>query len=146
MMDGDLLRSKVDPSVVVDPKAVARVVEEVFPEALGVWIYGSFADGTARRGSDIDIAILPERPLDAWNLHTRAVDVAGRLGREVDLIDLRRVPLLLRFEVASKGVRVAARDPITCDHWEISTIGLYQQFYAELKDRLQDIRERGAVL
>ena len=54
----ELLRSAVDPTIAVDPKEVGRAVEAVFPEALGVWIYGSFADGWARQDSDLDIAVV----------------------------------------------------------------------------------------
>ena len=86
-----MLRSQVDPAIAIDPALVGRVVEELFPEALGVWIYGSFADGSARADSDIDIAILPGAPLDSWSRFERAQDVAGELHREVDLVDLTRV-------------------------------------------------------
>jgi hypothetical protein len=36
MPSRELLRSKADPRVAVDPAEVGRVVEEIFPEALGV--------------------------------------------------------------------------------------------------------------
>lgn len=140
-----MLRSRVDPSIAVDPDEVGRVVEELFPEALGVWVYGSFADGYARRDSDIDIAILPDRSIDAWDRHERAVEVASRLGREVDLVDLRAAPILLRFEALAIGHRVAARDDLACDRFESLAIDMYQQFYAEQRERFAEIRKRGRV-
>ena len=141
-----LLRSKVDPSIAVDPAEVARVVEEIFPEALGVWIYGSFADGSARKDSDVDIAILPERPIEVdWDHFGRVGDLVSRLGREVDLVDLRRVPPLLRFEVFQSGVRVAARDPTACDFFETAAVSGYQRLNVERHELLQAIHERGTV-
>jgi predicted nucleotidyltransferase len=142
----DLLRSAVDPTIAVDPKEVARVVEEIFPEALGVWIYGSFADGSARADSDLDIAVLPDRPLKMdWDDLGRFGDLTLRLGRDVDLVDLRRVPPLLRFEIFSSGVRIAARDPAACDFFETAAISGYQRLNVERRDLLDAIAARGTV-
>ena len=91
----NLLRSRAGPKIAVDPAQVARVVEEVFPEALGVWIFGSYAQGRARRDSDLDIAILPDRPIDAWQRIERAQDVAVGVHREVDLVDPSTERLLM---------------------------------------------------
>ena len=73
-----LLRVHGDPTVAIDPVAVGRIVEEIFPEALGGWIYGSFAHGRARRDSDLDIAILRTDPLIPGKRTERALDVGAR--------------------------------------------------------------------
>jgi predicted nucleotidyltransferase len=140
-----LLRSKADLSVAIDPKEVGRVVEEVFPEALGVWIYGSFADGWARKDSDIDIAILPDSVLDSWDVFERAQDVAGRLHRDVDLVDLTRVSDVLRHEVFGRGIRVAAREPLVCDRFEVTSMAKFLELNDSMRDWLREIRERGTV-
>jgi uncharacterized protein len=145
MSPDDLLRSKVDPSIAVGPAEVARVVEEIFPEALGVWVYGSFADGSARRDSDVDIAILPERPIDSWSRFERAQDVASRLHRDVDLVDLNVVSDLLRYEAAARGIRVAARDPERCDQFEVASMAKYLDQRHMLRGWMQDIRDRGTI-
>jgi predicted nucleotidyltransferase len=140
-----MLRSRTDPTIAINAAEVGRVVEELFPEALGVWVYGSFADGYARPDSDLDVAILPDRPIDSWDRHERAVEVSSRLGRTVDLVDLRTVPLLLRFEALRIGKRVAARDPLACDRFESLMLDMYQQYYAEQRDRFADIEALGRV-
>jgi uncharacterized protein len=140
------LRSKVDPSIAVDPAEVAQVVQEIFAEALGVWVYGSFADGGARKDSDIDIAILPERPIEVdWDYFDRVGELVSRLGREVDLVDLHRVPPLLRFEVFQGGVRVAARDHVACDFYETAAVSGYRRLNEERRELLQEIGRRGTV-
>jgi predicted nucleotidyltransferase len=138
-----MLRSEADPTVAIDPAEVARAVEEVFPEALGVWIYGSFADGSARKDSDLDIAILPDRPLDGWDILERAVDV--RVGRDIDLVDLSVVSDLLQYEATARGVRVAARDPVRCDLFETAALSKWLDQRRMLRDWMSDIRERGTV-
>ena len=139
-----MLRSQIDPTIAIDPALVARVVEEIFPEALGVWIYGSFADGSARTDSDIEI--LPEAPLVYdWDYLARLGDLASRLSRATDLVDLRRVPPLLRFEVFQAGLRIAARNPTACDFFETAAVSAYQRLNVERRDLLQEIRQRGTV-
>jgi predicted nucleotidyltransferase len=142
-MTDRMLRSRLDPAIAIDPDEVGRVVEAAFPEALGVWVYGSFATGDARRDSDIDIAILPDRPLDSWERHERAVKL--RLGREVDLVDLRLAPPALRFEIFDTGKLVASRDPLACASFETTSISAYQRLNAERRELLSAIRERGTV-
>ncbi len=146
-MDEDrlVLRSNVDPAVAIDARELARTVEELFPGALGVWIYGSFADGYARRDSDVDVAILPERPLDAWERHERAEEVASRLGRDVDLVDLRAVGTVLRFEITTRGLRVAARDPFSCDLFETAAMAMFQRLQESQREHLEEIVARGSI-
>jgi predicted nucleotidyltransferase len=122
----------------IDPEALARRVEAVFPEAAGVWLHGSVADGTARPDSDVDIAILPDRRIDPLDLLGRAQEVAAGLGREVDLVDLWRVSTVLRFEVVTGGRRIAARDPFACDRFETATIGMYQDLLIEVREHLAE--------
>jgi predicted nucleotidyltransferase len=141
----NLLRSRAGPKIAVDPAQVARVVEEVFPEALGVWIFGSYAQGRARRDSDLDIAILPDRPIDAWHRIERAQDVAVGVHREVDLVDPSTVSDLLRYEVASSGVRVAARDPERCTLFELASMTKFFDQSLMLRGWMQDIKDRGSV-
>jgi predicted nucleotidyltransferase len=139
MKDDGLLRSTVDP------RAVARIVEEIFPEALGVWIYGSFAQGRARPGSDLDIAILPDRAIDSWDKFERAQEVASRLGHDVDLVDLRRVSPVLRFEVVTRGMRAGARDPYACDVFETAALTMFQRLNEGQREHLAAIKARGTV-
>lgn len=140
-----LLHARGDTRAPLDPAAVGRVVEEVFPEALGVWIYGSYAQGRARRDSDLDIAILPDRPIDAWERIERAQDVAAGVHREVDLVDLSTVSDLLRYEVVAHGIRVGERDSERCDLFELASMSKFYDQSLMLRDWMQDIKARGTV-
>lgn len=122
----------------IERDALARLVEAAFPEAVGVWLYGSFADGAARADSDVDVAILPDRRIDPLDLLDRAQRVADRLEREVDLVDLWQVSTVLRFEVVTAGERIAARDPLACDRFETAAIGMYQDLLIEVRDQLAE--------
>ncbi|MFO1037633.1 MAG: nucleotidyltransferase domain-containing protein [Geminicoccaceae bacterium] len=146
MATADLLRSDVDPRVVVDPAAVAKAVETIFPEALGVWIYGSTAERSALKESDLDVAILaPRRIVKDWDYLDRVGELGAAVRRNVDLVDLRAVPPALRFEIFSNGLRIAARDPIACDRYETTAVSAFQRLNFERREIFDAIRERGTV-
>ena len=76
-----------------------------FPQqrVLGAWLYGSQARGEARAGSDLDLAVLCDGPLDPVALFDASGRLAARLGTSVDLVDLRRAGGLLRVEATHRG-------------------------------------------
>jgi predicted nucleotidyltransferase len=85
----------------VDPvPALAGAVADEPDVDLAV-LFGSAARSTARRNSDLDVAVLgPEAP---ERLAALAVSLSRRAGRHVDLIALDTASPLLRFEVARTG-------------------------------------------
>jgi predicted nucleotidyltransferase len=71
--------------------------------------FGSVAAGSAQPGSDIDIAVRADRPLDAERKMVLIAGIAGLTGRPVDLVDLARIGEPLRGEVL-KGQRLFGSD------------------------------------
>jgi len=130
----------------IDEALIARVVQEVFPEAWGVWLYGSFAHGRARRDSDLDIAILPDRPIDPTDRWRRSELVSSRLPKTVDLVDLRQVGTVLRFEVVTGGRRIAARDPDRCDIFETAVVAMFQRLNEGQREHIDEIYARGSIV
>lgn len=74
-----------------------------------VVLFGSAAKGRARPRSDLDIAVLGDRPVDLDALYLVLVP---RLGTDhLDLVDLSRAGPLLAFEVARHGRLLFERTP-----------------------------------
>ena len=66
-----------------------------------VMLFGSVASEAVHPRSDIDIAVLCEKPVDILSLTNRVIRLLGR--DEVDAVDLRRAAPLVRFLVATRG-------------------------------------------
>jgi predicted nucleotidyltransferase len=111
-------------------------------ELLGAWLFGSQASGRARPDSDVDIAVLADRPLTLDERLSLQLEVESALGKErVDIVDLRCATPILRFE-AMQGVRVFVRSPdkvavfssLVGREYE-SDMALIQRGYRDRKDR-----------
>jgi len=65
-------------------------------------LFGSEARGRARRDSDVDVAVVAP----GVDLHDLAGDLSGRLGRDVDVVDLDQAFVPLLVEVVAHGIVV----------------------------------------
>jgi predicted nucleotidyltransferase len=77
-------------------------------------VFGSRAAGTAREGSDVDLAVWADRDLDEWRLR-------GELPEIVDLLDLRRASEGLAGRVAMTGMLVLDDNPAVRIRWQAET-------------------------
>jgi len=73
-------------------------------------LFGSMADLRARSDSDVDIAVAAGRALSADEKLALIGQLAERLGRPVDLIDLQTVGEPLLGEIIRHGRRVLGTD------------------------------------
>ena len=78
------------------------------------WLFGSQARGTARPGSDVDVALLftgePERwPAKRWELEAR---LSTLLRRAVEVVPIERAPADLVRRVLRDGHLLLDRDPV----------------------------------
>lgn len=82
------------------------------PEVRLAVLFGSVASGREHPASDIDLGVdlAPAAPASPV-LQKLKVDLARATGRLVHLVDLRKAPPLLRFEIAREGVVLVERKP-----------------------------------
>jgi uncharacterized protein len=104
------------------------------PDVLLAIVFGSVAAGVAGRESDIDLAILAERPLDVERRITLIRRIAEATGRPVDLLDLRETGVPLLRTILREGTTLLCRDRAARDR-------LTSRMLADVEDLLP-LRER----
>ena len=79
-------------------KAITQVLRR-HPWVRAAWVFGSVADGRVRPSSDLDVAVLGDKPLQAEQKSMLIRRLAQAVGRPVDLIDLQATqgPLSAKF-------------------------------------------------
>jgi uncharacterized protein len=129
------------------PEAETLVYTElhkVFPNALGIYAFGSRVQGTANAQSDLDLAVLVAGYGAPLQLFEMANQLADKLGYEVDLLDLRAASTVMQYQVITTGRCLWAKDV---------QAGLFEAFILSSKtsldearaELLNEIREDGAV-
>lgn len=119
------------------------VLLAALPDALAIYVYGSFAQGDEWPQSDLDLAVLLPPGQDIPDLLGLMSQVSERAGRDVDLVNLRRVGDVLRREVLHSGRVLHASNPDAVLEWEASSMSRYARYREEVRDILEDFRRTG---
>ena len=95
---------------------------EAEPDVVVAYLFGSRARGTARAGSDADVAVLLADDADP---HARHVELSAALGPDVDVVVLNHAPVALGYRVLRDGVVLVNRDDhARVRHW-VRTVDRY---------------------
>ena len=114
-------------------------------DVVAVYAFGSRAEGTAHAGSDLDLAVLAARPLDAVDRFEAQEALAAALGLDVDLVDLRSASTVMRAEVLRTGRVLHDAGPVARAFWETAALSAYALLNEERRGILEDVRRRGRV-
>jgi predicted nucleotidyltransferase len=90
------------------------------------WLFGSEARGQARAGSDLDLALLFAGPVDPLALFEARLAAGAALGRDVDLVDLRRAGAALGMQVLRRGILVRDELPAERTRWAMTLPSRYE--------------------
>lgn len=123
-------------------------VEEIrrsFPEVKGIYVFGSIVSDFFNENSDLDLAILLNKPADPLLIWEVAQNIAYRINRDVDLIDLLNATTVMRFQIISTAKRIDTQNFPACDQFEDLAYSMYLRFNEERKDILEDIKKSGKI-
>lgn len=120
-------------------------IKKAFPTVQGVYLFGSFAKGEETKESDLDIAVLLEKSAGSVILWNIAQNIACKIQRDVDLIDLLAASTVFRFQIISAAKKIDNQNPKSCDSFEDLTWSMYLRFNEERKELLEDIKNRGRI-
>ena len=127
------------------PEWVIDALLEQLPDLVAVYQFGTWDTPYQRPDSDLDLAVLPVAPLPAIQRWDLAQELAGNLGRDVDLIDLLTTSTVMRAQVIAYGQRLYCVDTTACQTFEIYAFSSYARLNEERRGILQEIQLRGSV-
>lgn len=123
------------------------------PEVVLAVLFGSHARGREREGSDVDLGVELAPGAPAFEtLQELEVSLSRALGRFVDLVDLKKAPPLLRFEIARDGLLLVERRPYAwadfkaramIDWWDWAPYA--RRIHAAAVRRLKERASRGSA-
>jgi len=116
------------------PRLVARLAD--FEPAV-VYLFGSAVTGRLAASSDVDIAFLPRQPCDPMAVFDAAQQLAGDLGRNVDLIDLSRASAVFRAQVLGTGTALYVTDHQKREEFEMYVLSDYARTNEERREVLE---------
>lgn len=112
-----------------DPE-LAALMRRLLPHAQAAWLFGSAAEGRMRTASDVDIAVWHPSPLTGPARFEAACAAASALGRDVDLLDLLRLPAAMQAHVLQSGRLLFAESPLQLLHLKARVMRDYQDMQA----------------
>lgn len=96
-------------------------------------IFGSRAAGKAKKGSDIDVAVLLAPPPAEGEAHSLIRDLHMQLAdhvavERVDLVLLNDTPPPLAFRILRDGTTALCRDPVALHRFRVRTFDMHSDF------------------
>ncbi|MGC9153784.1 MAG: type VII toxin-antitoxin system MntA family adenylyltransferase antitoxin [Vulcanisaeta sp.] len=125
----------IDPSPVNNTsKLMSRIKSELerYDFVVFAYLFGSRATGNASTSSDVDVAIFTSRDINWKELVGMAMALEDSLNLSVDLVHLNKAPLLLAYEVVSKGIVVLDSDVEERVRFEVRVLKEFLDFKPRL--------------
>ncbi len=101
---------------------------------LFAYIFGSQVMGEATMRSDGDVAIYTSKSMSWKEIIEVQNQLEDNINRKVDLIYLNTAPLLLAYEVISKGKLILDRDPASRVEYEVKVL----REFLDIRPRLEE--------
>lgn len=110
-----------------------------------IYLFGSTVKGTLHNGSDIDIAFLSDEKLDKYDLFMMAQELAEKVKREVDLIDLNQASTVFQAQIIQTGKVIYCISESQKAQFEMKTLKMYVKLNEERSEILHNIEGSGAI-
>ncbi len=98
------------------------------PNILFALMFGSYAAGKRKRGSDLDIGIYFEKPVEGLPLLNLINALSELAGRDVDVVVLNKASAFLRHQVMKHRVTLLIKDQVVYTKFREKTISDYDEY------------------
>lgn len=128
----------------MNQEIIVKRVQDLLPNLLALYAFGSRIQGNAGTDSDLDLAVLVAGYADPLLLFDLAGELADVADCAVDLLDLRAASTVMQYQIITTGVRWWQKD---------SQAALFESAILSEKTELDeargalidDIQQRGSV-
>ena len=118
-------------------------------QIIAIYLFGSFAKGTEKERSDIDLSFVfnekfyredPFRALQKAELFS--MEISNKIHKSVDVIILNSASLSFAYHVLRKGVCLYESDTVDRILYEVTLDNKYQDFIPFIKELRDSKREK----
>lgn len=110
-----------------------------------VLLFGSFAKGTERKDSDMDIAYSSSKRLSDYERFMLSQELASVLKRDVDLIDLHKIDTVFANQIYYYGELLDCKNEGAFIKDRMKTLSMYVALNEQRADVIRNIEESGRI-
>lgn len=125
----------MDETVVKYKEEIIILLQEI--KIKFAYIFGSSVKGNFRKESDIDIAVYIEEDIDDYTVFMKAQEIAVKLNRDIDLVNLKKVSTVFAAQIISTGELIICGDINKKMEFEMNTLSQYAKLNEERAEILK---------
>jgi len=126
-------------------QTIVDLLRSGIDDVIAVYRFGSTVDGVTHAASDTDVAVLARAPIPPAARFDVQETLAGRLGRDVDLVDLSAASPVMAIQIVARGRLLYDGDSAARGRFEDLTFSAYARLNEERKGILERIAAEGSV-
>ena len=119
----------MDETVVKYKEEIIILLQEI--KIKFAYIFGSSVKGNFRKESDIDIAVYVEEDIADYTVFMKAQEIAVKLNRDIDLVNLKKVSTVFAAQIISTGELIICGDINKKMEFEMNTLSQYAKLNEE---------------
>jgi len=128
----------------MDPLIIKEILAKL-PDVQAIYRYGSAGCVYERQDSDIDIAVLLNRTVSFQEITELSLSLMRLTGRDIDLHNMKELPVTLRVQIVLQGVRIYCKDKVAAEAYDSYTLSDYVRLNEERRFILEDIKQREQI-
>ena len=124
---------------------IIQAVAELVPDYQALYVFGSYASGEAREGSDIDIGVLCPDVKAGYDWFIVAGKLSSVIRIDVDLIQMRAVDDVINMQIITTGQQISAPDYFQAELFATHKFSDYVRLNEQRAPIIAQIKEQGQV-
>ncbi len=116
-----------------------KELKNCFKDAEAIYLFGSFANNTFNKNSDIDIAVLYKNKLNRIELFKKQEELFLKFNRAVDLVDLQDVNDVFAYEIINNSIKL--KTSTFADDYEYRVWLRYLDLQEERKEIIKEFQK-----